>query len=463
MAFSPHATHKDSTMTIDTPTRPLDGAPTLVTEIPGPRSRELWAARNEAVSTSVSVTLPIFVTRAWDGYLEDADGNVLIDLAAGIGVSNVGNGNPLVAEAVTEQIRDFAHVCFAVTPYDEYVEVCKRLNAAAPGEHATKSVLLNSGAEAVENAIKVARTYTGRTAVVVFDNAFHGRTNLTMAMTAKNMPYKHGFGPFASDVYRVPMANAATYAGPAEECTPRMLATVRTILEKEIGFDNVACIIIEPIQGEGGFNIPAPGFLAGLRELCDEHGIVFIADEVQSGFGRTGSFFAIEHEGVIPDLITTAKALGGGLPLGAVTGRAEMLDSVHVGGLGSTFGGNPVACAASIAAFDSIEKYDLLGRARHFESVFRERLQAIQSAHPVVADIRGRGAMIAIELRDPAGGAPDPDRTLRIQQDCHRRGLLAVVTGTFGNVIRFLPPLTMSDATLEAALTILAEAFDATA
>lgn len=449
-------------MTLETAAR-AKGAPALVTEIPGPRSRELWAQRNTAVSTAVSVALPIFVSRAWDGYLEDVDGNVLIDLASGIGVSNVGNGNELVIEAVQKQIRDFAHVCFAITPYKEYVAVCERLNAAAPGDHAKKSVLVNSGAEAVENAIKIARTYTGRSAVIVFDNAFHGRTNLTMAMTAKNMPYKHGFGPFASEVYRVPMANAATFPGPAEECTRQTLLTVRTILEKEVGVDNVACVIIEPIQGEGGFNIPAPGFLAGLRELCDENGIVLIADEVQSGFGRTGTFFAIEHERVVPDLITTAKALGGGLPLGAVTGRAEMLDRVHVGGLGSTFGGNPVSCAASLAAFESIERLNLLQRARDFETVFRERLEAIQQDHPVVADIRGRGAMIAIELRDPASGLADADRTLRVQQECHRRGVLAVVTGTFGNVVRFLPPLTMPKATLEAALAILAEAFDATA
>lgn len=434
----------------------------LVTEIPGPKSRALLERRNAAVSDSVSAALQIFIERAHGGVIEDVDGNVLIDFAGGIGVSNVGNSHPAVVRGVKRQVEDFTHVCFAITPYEEYVEVCELLNQHTPGDHAKKSALWNSGAEAVENAVKVARSYTGRSAVVVFRNAFHGRTNLTMAMTAKNMPYKDGFGPFASDVYRVPMANPFGFPGTPEECADQTLTEVRTIIDKEIGASNVACIIVEPIQGEGGFIVPAPGFLQGIREYCTANGIVFIADEVQSGFGRTGKFFGIEHEDVIPDLITTAKALGGGLPLAAVTGRAEMMDSVHLGGLGTTFGGNPVSCVGAIGAFEAIDSGGLIERAAQMETVFRNHLERIRDQHPVIGDIRGRGAMIAIELRDPKTGEPDADRTVRVQQACHRLGLLAVTTGTFANVIRFLPPLVAETDLLEEGLRILARAFDET-
>ncbi|MDI2099089.1 4-aminobutyrate--2-oxoglutarate transaminase [Ruicaihuangia caeni] len=433
----------------------------VVTEIPGPKSKALAERRSNAVSDSVPVTLATFIEKADSNVLHDVDGNSLIDFAGGIGVSNVGNGNARVVERVQEQVEDFAHVCFAITPYEEYVQVCELLNEHAPGDHAKKSALWNSGAEAVENAVKVARSYTGRSAVVVFRNAFHGRTNLTMAMTAKNMPYKEGFGPFASDVYRVPMANPFGFAGTPEECAEATLREVRTMIDKEIGASNVACIVMEPIQGEGGFIVPAPNFAKGIRDYCTENGIVFIADEVQSGFGRTGTWFAIEHEGVVPDIITTAKALGGGLPLAAVTGRAEMMDSVHVGGLGSTFGGNPVSCVGSIAAFESVERDGLLEKAKNLEAIFRRRLEQIQQRHSVVADIRGRGAMMAIELADDSG--PDAARAVAVQKWCHQNGALAIVTGTFGNVIRFLPPLSMSPEVLEEGLDILSEAFDATA
>jgi 4-aminobutyrate aminotransferase / (S)-3-amino-2-methylpropionate transaminase / 5-aminovalerate transaminase len=433
----------------------------LVTEIPGPRSLEKLARRNEVVAGGVGTTLPVFVEAAGGGVLVDADGNSLIDLASGIAVTGVGNAAPEVVDRVVEQVRAFTHTCFMVTPYDSYVEVCEQLAELTPGEHAKKSVLLSSGAEAVENAVKIARAFTGRSAVAVFDHAYHGRTNLTMAMTAKNMPYKHSFGPFASEVYRAPMSY------PFREPTPitGAQAADRAIdmLEKQVGAADLACVVIEPILGEGGFVVPADGFLPRLREWTEAHGIVFVADEIQSGFCRTGDWFACDHEEVVPDLVTTAKGIAGGLPLSAVTGRAEIMDAVHVGGLGGTYGGNPVACAAALGAIDAMRKHDLAARARDIGEVITRRLTAIAEHQPAVGDIRGRGAMMAVEIVGTDGHAPEPVRAGSISAYCHAHGVVTLTCGTYGNVLRFLPPLVMPEALLEEAFDVVADAFEATA
>jgi len=440
----------------------ITGGPTLpqvrrlVTEIPGPRSEELLARKRSAVANGLSMTLPVFVTAAGGGVVVDVDGNSLIDFGSGIAVVNVGNAADAVVANVSAQVASFTHTCFMVTPYEGYVAVCEALNRLTHGSHAKKSVLLNSGAEAVENAVKIARAATGRTAVVAFEHAYHGRTNLTMALTAKAMPYKKSFGPFAPEIYRVPMSY------PFRVPMDGKLAAqdVATRIATHIGPEQVAAILIEPIQGEGGFVVPAEGFLPALREYASAHGIVFVADEIQTGFGRTGDMFACEHEGVVPDLITTAKGIAGGLPLGAVTGRAELMDAVHPGGLGGTYGGNPVACAAALGAIDTIERLGLADRARHIGQTMQSRLREIAARHPVVGDIRGRGAMIAVELVGPGGLEPDPETTKAVAAACHRRGLVVLTAGTYGNVLRFLPPLVIPDALLEEGLDLLGEAFD---
>src|SRR6202035_569345 len=315
--------------------------------------------------------------------------NSLIDFGSGIAVASVGNAADAVVSRVQEQVAQFTHTCFMVTPYEGYVEVCEQLARLTPGEHEKRSALFNSGAEAVENAVKIARHYTGRTAVVAFDHAYHGRTNLAMALTAKNMPYKQGFGPFAGEVYRVPMAYPLRWPGGPEACKAEALETIKTLIHTQVGEDNVAAVILEPIQGEGGFIVPPEGFIAALAEFCQAHGIVFIADEIQSGFCRTGDWFACEHEGVVPDLITTAKGIAGGLPLAGVTGRTELMEAVHPGGLGGTYGGNPVACAAALGAIATMEAEDLAGRARRIEEIMRPRLEALAEKYPLIADVRG--------------------------------------------------------------------------
>jgi 4-aminobutyrate aminotransferase/(S)-3-amino-2-methylpropionate transaminase len=430
----------------------------LVTELPGPRSRALMERRTAAVSAGVGGTMPVFVERAGGGVIVDVDGNSLIDLGSGIAVTTVGNSHPRVVERVQSQVADFTHTCFMVTPYSGYVEVCEALNRLTPGDHVKRSALFNSGAEAVENAVKIARAYTKRQAVVVFDHGYHGRTNLTMALTAKNMPYKQSFGPFASEVYRMPMSYPFR-DGPHTGAEVASWATTK--MEKEIGGANIAAIIIEPIQGEGGFIVPAPGFLPALKAYAEQHGIVFVADEIQSGFCRTGQWFASEHEGVVPDLITTAKGIAGGLPLAGVTGRAEIMDAVHVGGLGGTYGGNPIACAAALGSIEAMEEEDLNARALAIESIMRERLEALQAAHPEVGDIRGRGAMIAIELVEPGTMDPDPELAGRVSKAAHAQGVVTLTCGTYGNVLRFLPPLTIPDDLLREGLDVVAAAFDA--
>ncbi|QIM21844.1 4-aminobutyrate--2-oxoglutarate transaminase [Phycicoccus sp. HDW14] len=434
----------------------------LTTAIPGPRSQELQSRKTAAVAAGVGTGLPVYVTDGAGGIIRDVDGNQLIDLGSGIAVTTVGNGNQRVVDAVTEQISRFTHTCFMVTPYEPYLGVCEKLNALTPGDHEKRSALFNSGAEAVENAVKIARHATGRQAVVVFEHGYHGRTNLTMGMTAKNMPYKHRFGPFAPEVYRVPMAYPYRWPGGAERCAEDALRTVTEMIHAQVGEDNTAAVVIEPIQGEGGFIVPPEGFLPGLAEYCREHGIVFVADEVQSGFCRTGDWFASDHEGVVPDLITTAKGIAGGMPLAGVTGRAELMDAVHGGGLGGTYGGNPVACAAALASIESMEVDDLAGRARSIGKILGDRLGSLAEKHPEIGEVRGRGAMMAMELvTDPATKEPAAALAGAVNKGCHDRGVVTLTCGTYGNVFRFLPPLSIGDDLLHEAMDVLEESMDA--
>ncbi|MDR8414728.1 4-aminobutyrate--2-oxoglutarate transaminase [Nonomuraea sp. 3-1Str] len=430
----------------------------LVTAIPGPRSQELLARKQAAVPHGIGTTLPVFVTRAGGGVVEDADGNALIDFGSGIAVTNVGNSAPRVVERVQKQVADFTHTCFMVTPYESYVQVCEKLNELTPGDHDKRTFLVNSGAEAVENAVKIARYATGRQAVVVFDHGYHGRTLLTMTLTAKNMPYKQGFGPYAPEVYRVPLAYPFRWPTGPENCAEEAAAQAIDMITKQVGATNVAAVVIEPIAGEGGFIEPAKGFLPRIAEFCRENGIVFVADEVQTGFARTGDLFACEDEGVVPDLICTAKGIAGGLPLAAVTGRAEIMDKVHPGGLGGTYGGNPLACEAALGVLETIAEEDLVAKARRIGEIMLPRLRSMQERFGVIGDVRGRGAMIAIELVRPGTKEPDPAAVAEVVRRCHAEGLLVLTAGTYGNVLRFLPPLVMPEHLLEEGLGILEKA-----
>ena len=427
----------------------------LVTEIPGPRSRELAARKDGAVTRAVGTMLPVYTAAAGGGVLVDVDGNSLIDLGSGIAVTTVGNSNPRVVDAVAEQVAAFTHTCFMITPYDGYVRVAEQLNRLTPGDHDKRSALFNSGAEAVENAVKIARSHTGRTGVAVFDHAYHGRTNLTMAMTAKSMPYKSGFGPFAGEVYRAPMSYPFRDGGLDG---PTAAARAIDVIDKQVGAGNLAAVVIEPIQGEGGFVVPADGFLPAIAAWCRDNDVVFIADEVQTGFARTGDWFACDHEGVVPDLIVTAKGIAGGLPLAAVTGRAEIMDAPHVGGLGGTYGGNPLACAAALAVIETIESDGLVDRAREIGGTLLGRLQALRAQQPLgdrIGDVRGRGAMVAMELVRPGTTEPDAALAARVAGACHAAGVVVLTCGTWGNVFRFLPPLSIPDHLLAEGLDVI--------
>jgi 4-aminobutyrate aminotransferase/(S)-3-amino-2-methylpropionate transaminase len=430
----------------------------LITELPGPTSRELDRRRSAAVASGVSSTLPLYIGDASGAILVDVDGNSLIDLGSGIAVVSVGHASPAVVDAVRTQVGRFTHTCFMVNPYEAYVEVCEALNVLAPGDTPKRTALFNSGAEAVENAVKIARHVTGRPAVVVFDHAYHGRTNLTLALTAKNMPYRDKFGPFAPEIYRVPMSYP--FRDPEGMTGEEAAARAIELVERLVGADNVACVLIEPIQGEGGFVVPAPGFLPAIAGWCQRSGALFAADEIQTGFCRTGDWFACDHEGVVPDLMTTAKALAGGMPLAAVTGRAELMDAVHPGGLGGTYGGNPVSCAAALAAIATLRDEDLAASARSIGETLARGLRSMQASHPAIGDVRGRGAMMAIELVRPRSMEPDPDAARRIAQACHRSGVVVLTCGSFGNVIRLLPPLVIDDGLLADGLEVLAGAVD---
>ena len=444
-----------STTLLGGPTLPQQRS--LVTAIPGPRSQELLARKADAVASGVAHTVPIEAVAAGGGVVVDADGNSLIDLGSGIAVTSVGNAHPAVVAAVHDAVAQMTHTCFMISPYESYVAVAERLNRLTPGDHAKKSALFNSGAEAVENAVKIARRFTGRQAVVAFDHAYHGRTNLTMALTAKAMPYKSGFGPFASEVYRAP----ASYPFRDGLSGAEAAAKAISIIEKQIGADNLAAVIIEPIQGEGGFIVPADGFLPAVVDWCRANGVVFIADEVQTGFARTGHMFASEIFGIEPDLITTAKGIAGGLPLAAVTGRAEIMDASHSGGLGGTYGGNPIACAAALAAIDVFENDGVIERAREIGTILTDRLTAMQKNDPRVGDVRGHGAMIAAEFVDPETKAPNAALTAAVAKACIAQGVIVLTCGTYGNVIRFLPPLSIGDDLLNEGLDIVAAALAA--
>jgi 4-aminobutyrate aminotransferase/(S)-3-amino-2-methylpropionate transaminase len=427
----------------------------VVTAIPGPRSVELQERRKAVVSDGVSSALPVFIERAHGAILVDVDGNAFLDLGAGIGVTTIGHTDDAVVAAAREQLGDVIHTLFTITPYEEYVRVAELLAAHTPGTHAKKSVLVNSGAEAVENGVKIARKYTGRTGVAVLEHAYHGRTNLTMAMNFKAAPYSVGFGPFAGDVYRAPNSY------PLHDGLSGEAAAARTIsyLEKTVGAADLACLVVEPIQGEGGFVVPADGYLPALQEWCTAQGIVFIADEIQSGMARTGRYFASEHFGLVPDMVLSAKGIAGGLPLAGVTGRAEIMDAAQPGGLGGTFGGNPVACAAAVAVFERIEQDGLLAEADRIEKVLRPGLEALAAKYPFIAEVRGIGAMLAIELADPDTHEARADLVTAVAAAAAQQGLLVLTAGTYGNVLRFLPSLAITDAQLADALTVLEECF----
>jgi 4-aminobutyrate aminotransferase / (S)-3-amino-2-methylpropionate transaminase / 5-aminovalerate transaminase len=431
----------------------------LVTAVPGPQSRLLADRKSAAVPDGVGTTMPVYAEHAGGGVVVDVDGNSFIDLGSGIAVTSVGNSAPRVVEAVKAQLEKFTHTCFMVTPYELYVDVAEALNELTPGDHDKRTALFNSGAEAVENAIKIARAHTKKSGVVAFDHAYHGRTNLTMALTAKDMPYKHGFGPFAPAVHRAPLSyplrDGDTVSG--RDAANRAIAHI----EDTVDVSDLAAMVIEPIQGEGGFIEPAPGFLPALVEWCRANNVVFIADEVQTGFARTGAMFACEHEGIVPDLIVTAKGIAGGLPLAAVTGTAAIMNAAHVGGLGGTYGGNPIACAAALGAIETIRADDLVGRAQKIEQLMKDRLGQLQSGDPRIGEIRGRGAMIAVELVKPGTTTPDADLTAAIAAAARLRGVIVLTCGTYGNVLRFLPPLTIGDDLLTEALEVLSEAFAA--
>jgi 4-aminobutyrate aminotransferase len=416
-------------------------------------STELKTRKAAAVPNGVG-TKGIYVAKAENSELWDVDGKRYIDFAAGIAVVNTGHRHPKVMAAVAQQAELFAHTCFHISPYESYVALAERLNALAPGDFAKKTLFLNSGAEAVENAIKIARYYTKRSAVIAFSGGFHGRTHMTMALTGKVMPYKRGFGPFPAEVYHAEFPQP--YRGITTE---QALADIDRLFHGDVDPKSVAAIIVEPVQGEGGFN-PAPAeFLKALRQLCDEHGIVMIADEVQTGVARTGKMFCIEHSGVVPDLITMAKGLGGGFPLSAVTGRATIMDAAHPGGLGGTYGGNPISIAAAHAVLDVVESEDLCGRATRVGQKMRSRLEALAREMPCIGDVRGIGAMVALELvKDPKSKEPDADTTAAVLAHAEKRGLILLSCGTSANVVRLLAPLTIQDNILDEGLALLADA-----
>ena len=417
------------------------------------KSTELKARKAAAVPNGVS-SRGIYVAKAENSEIWDVDGRRYIDFAAGIAVVNTGHRHPRVMEAVAQQAQAFAHTCFHVVPYESYVRLAERLNALAPGDFAKKTLFLNSGAEAVENAIKIARYHTKRTAVIAFSGGFHGRTLMTMALTGKVMPYKRGFGPFPAEVYHAEFPHP--YHGITTE---QALADLDRLFHGDVDPKSVAAIIVEPVQGEGGFNVAPADFLRELRRLCDEHGIVMIADEVQGGIARTGKMFSIEHAGVVPDLITVAKGLGGGFPLSGVTGRATLMDAAHAGGLGGTYGGNPISIAAAHAVLDVIEAEGLCQRATAVGDKMRTRLQALARELPCIGDVRGLGAMVAFELvKDPKTKEPDAELTAAILTHAETRGLILLSCGTALNVVRLLAPLTIPDAVLSEGLDILAAA-----
>jgi 4-aminobutyrate aminotransferase/(S)-3-amino-2-methylpropionate transaminase len=424
------------------------------TEIPGPLSRTLMARREAAVPRGPSNSTPVFVARAEGAVLEDVDGNRYLDFAGGIGCLNIGHRAPRVISAIREQLEKHLHLCFAVTPYESYIAVAEKLNALAPGKFSKKTILLNTGAEAVENSIKIARAYTKRPAVICFEDAFHGRTLLAMSLTSKTHPYKASFEPFASDVYRIPFAYP--YRGESGATAETFALHLENAFKRSVAPESVAAVIAEPVLGEGGFVIPPRDYFKLLENICRKHGILFIADEVQSGFARTGKWFASEHFGIEPDLIVSAKSLGGGMPIAAVTGRAEIMDAPGAGALGGTYCGHPASCAAALAAIETIEKDGLLERSTALGNHFAERARGWQKRWPLVGDVRGLGGMCAIELvRNVETREPADTETKEIVRHCYEHGLIIIAAGTFNNVVRILVPLVITDAQFDEGLNVM--------
>jgi 4-aminobutyrate aminotransferase / (S)-3-amino-2-methylpropionate transaminase / 5-aminovalerate transaminase len=435
----------------------------LKTEVPGPRSRELMARRAAAVPRGPFHATPIFVQEGQGARLVDVDGNELLDFAGGIGCVNVGHANPAVVAAASAQLAQLTHGCFHVTPYESYVRLAERLNASMPGDFAKKTLLANSGAEAVENAVKIARAATGRPAVIAFEDGFHGRTLLAMTLTSKVHPYKAGFGPFAPEVYRAPYAYCyrCPYQLAHPSCAEACLDALEDLFKRHVAAEAVAAVIVEPVLGEGGFVVPPPEWLPKVRALTERHGILLIADEVQTGFGRTGKLWAVEHTGVVPDILIAAKSLAGGLPLSSITGRAEVMDAAGPGGLGGTFGGNPVSIAAALAVLDQMETGAPFARAETIGRTFAARAERWRKRFPLVGDARGLGAMRAIELvKDRGTKEPAKEATTAVSEACYRRGLVTITAGTYGNVIRVLMPLVITDAELEEGLDVLEASLD---
>ncbi len=432
-------------------------------ELPGPKSKDLLKRREEAVPRAVFNTVPIFVADGEGTSVVDVDGNRFIDLAGGLGVLNVGRSNPRVLEAVHKQVDAFIHECMHVSMYEGYVELAEALNRLTPGDHEKKTMLANSGAEAVENAVKIARYATERKAVVGFSHGFHGRTLMAMTLTAKEMPYKHGFGPYAPEVFRVPFAYC--YRCPFDleypSCGVACAEYTADVIDSEIGATNVACIVVEPVQGEGGFIVAPDDYLPALRAICSDRDILMVDDEIQTGMGRTGRMFAVEHYGVVPDIVTTAKSLAAGFPLSAVTGPADVMEAPHVGGLGGTYGGNPVACAAALAVLAELTETDLLARAERQGEIIRSRLDPLEDALRIVGEVRGLGPMVGIELIvDEQTKEPNKLATAAVAKRCHENGVLIMKAGTYDNVVRLLAPLVISEDDLHAGLDVLIDALE---
>jgi len=441
----------------------------LRTSVPGPKSLELLRRRQAAVPRGVWHGTQIFAARAEGAVIEDVDGNRYLDFAGGIGVLNVGHRAPRVVAAIREQLDAFIHTCFSVAPYEKYIAVAEKLNELAPGKFPKKTLLVNSGAEAVENAVKVARAYTGRPAIVCFEDAFHGRTLLTLSLTSKTHPYKAGFAPFASDVYRIPYAYCyrCAYSLTYPSCKVHCATHLEDAFKRLVAAESVAAVVAEPVLGEGGFIAPPPEFFPAIREICRRHEILFIADEVQSGFGRTGAMFACERYGVVPDILVSAKSLAAGMPLAAVTGRADIMDAAGVGGLGGTYSGNPLSCAAALAAIEIIERENLPARADQLGKRFDARAREWQRRWPMIGDVRGLGAMRAIEFvraaHDGSARAPAKEETEQVLRQCHERGLIVLSAGSYGNVLRILVPLVITDEQWDEGMNVLEAALSAVA
>ena len=430
----------------------------LKTNVPGPKSRALAERREAAVPRGLSHATPVYVARAQDAWVEDVDGNRFLDFAGGIGCLNTGHRNQHITEAIESQLQNFLHTCAQVTPYENYIRLAERMNQITPGKFPKKTFFVNTGAEAVENAVKIARAHTGRAGVIAFEDAFHGRTMMALALTSKTHPYKAGFAPFPSDVYRIPYGYCyrCSYSLKYPSCDVYCARHLEDTFKRVVAAEDVAAVIAEPILGEGGFVNPPLEFFRILTDICHRHGVLFIADEVQSGFGRTGKMFASEHYGVEPDIVVTAKSLGGGLPLAAVTGRAEIMDAPGLGGLGGTFAGNPLSCAAANAVLDEFETSDLLGRANSIGQRFEKRAREWKERFELIGEARGIGAMRAIELvKSRETREPAPDETKKITQYCYEHGLITITAGSYGNVIRILVPLVVNDQQMDEGLDVL--------